>query len=314
MIESHFVTKSIGRVSVAILVALAPWASAMDVDELLDSVEDGYVDSDGIKIHYVTVGEGPLVLFIHGFPDLWYTWRHQMAALADDYQVVAMDMRGYNKSDKPKGVEHYDFKFLVADVAAVVRNFPQGTATVVGHDWGGSVSWKFVMAHPELTENLIIFNRPHPRGRNRELATNNKHKSASVYIRRFKDTPGDMGFTAEALARRHEGDPKLHRLYLEGFRRSDFEAMTNYYRQNYPDPPYLVDEGPPDPVDCPVLMFHGLDDKALGHEALNHTWEWLDHDLTLVTLPGVGHNSQHGPIDFTSGLMKSWIALQAAKN
>lgn len=288
----------------------AQTTGAVTVDELLENVEHGIVDSDGVDIHYVTLGEGPLVVFIHGFPDLWYTWRHQMAALADDYQVVAIDQRGYNRSGKPKGKEHYDFKYLVGDVAAVVRHFPQEKATIVGHDWGGSVSWHFVMDHPELAQNLIIYNRPHPRGRNRELATNNKHKRASVYVRRFQDEPGDMGFTAEMLARRHQDDPKIYKLYLEGFKRSDFEAMTDYYRQNYPDPPYLIDEGPPNPVTCPVLMFHGLDDRALGHEALNHMWEWLDEDLTLVTLPGVGHDSHHGPIEFVTGLMKAWLDLK----
>lgn len=299
------------RVTMTIsLLCVATIAHAMTVDELFEQIDEGYVDSDGVKIHYATAGKGPLVLFIHGFPDLWYTWRHQMAALADDYQVVAMSQRGYNLSDKPKGKENYDFKYLVGDVAAVVRHFPQEKATIVGHDWGGSVSWSFVMKHPELTDNLVIFNRPHPRGRNRELATNNSHKAVSVYIRRFKEQPGDMGFTAEALARRYEDDPKIHELYLEGFRQSSFEAMTDYYRQNYPDPPYLTDEGPPTPVRCPVLLFHGLDDTALGHEALNHMWEWLDQDLTLVTLPGVGHNSHHGPVDFVSGLMKHWLDLK----
>lgn len=290
--------------------AFASPAYPVTVEKLFEEIEHGYIDNDGVKIHYVTLGEGPLVLFIHGFPDLWYTWRHQMAALSDNYQVVAMDQRGYNRSDKPKGKENYDFELLVSDVAAVVRHFPQAKGTIVGHDWGGSVSWQFAMKHPELINNLIIFNRPHPRGRNRELATNNRHKQASVYVRRFKDQPGDMGFTAEALARRFQDDPEIYQLYLEGFARSDFEAMTDYYRQNYPDPPYLVDEGPPNPVKCPVLMFHGLDDRALGHEALNHMWEWLDKDLTLVTLPGVGHNSHLGPIDFVTGMMKSWLDLK----
>lgn len=295
---------------VVVLLCTTTYANASTVDELFENITEGYVNSDGVKIHYATAGEGPLVLFIHGFPDLWYTWRHQMAALMDDYQVVAMSQRGYNLSDKPKGKENYDFKYLVADVEAVVNHFPQKKANVVGHDWGGSVSWKFTMTHPELVENLIICNRPHPRGRNRELATNNAHKEASVYVRRFASEPGDMGFTAEAMARRYKDDPKLYKRYLEGFQHSSFEAMTDYYRQNYPDPPYLVDEGPPTPVTVPVLMFHGLDDRALGHEALNHMWEWLDKDLTLVTLPGVGHNSHLDSSEFVSGMMKNWLDLK----
>ena len=83
----------------------------------------GYAVSEGgVKIHYASLGQGPLVVMIHGFPDFWYTWRHQMAALSKHFQVVAIDQRGYNLSDKPKGVENYDMRLLVGDVAAVVKH------------------------------------------------------------------------------------------------------------------------------------------------------------------------------------------------
>ncbi len=78
--------------------------------DLTDRVDHHYADSDGVKIHYVTLGEGPLVIMIHGFPDYWYTWRHQMEALSANHRVAAMDMRGYNRSDKPKGVERYGMR------------------------------------------------------------------------------------------------------------------------------------------------------------------------------------------------------------
>src|SRR5262245_47596391 len=98
-------------------------AQPPDAPDIFDRVKHGYATSDsGVKIHYATLGEGPLVVMIHGFPDFWYTWRHQMAALADRFQVVAIDQRGYNLSDKPKGVESYDMRLLVADVAAVIRH------------------------------------------------------------------------------------------------------------------------------------------------------------------------------------------------
>ena len=91
--------------------------------ELHERVKHGFADSNGVKIHYATLGKGALVVMIHGFPDYWYTWRHQMEALAEDHQVVAIDMRGYNKSDKPKGKEQYDMKFLIGDVLSVVKHF-----------------------------------------------------------------------------------------------------------------------------------------------------------------------------------------------
>src|SRR6476661_9785474 len=92
--------------------------------------EDGFADSDGVRIHYVTSGAGPLVVLIHGIPDFWYTWRHQIPALARHFQAVAVDLRGYNLSDKPAGVENYAIDKLVGDVDAVVKHFAQEKATL----------------------------------------------------------------------------------------------------------------------------------------------------------------------------------------
>src|SRR5882762_7060037 len=104
-------------------------------------VEHGYADSGGVKIHYASLGKGPLVVMIHGFPDFWYSWRNQMEGLSDRFQVVAIDQRGYNLSDKPKGVENYDVKLLVGDVLAVIKTLGRDKAVIVGHDWGGMVAW-----------------------------------------------------------------------------------------------------------------------------------------------------------------------------
>src|SRR6185369_18017635 len=97
--------------------------------------EEGFAESDGVKLHYVTAGKGPLVVLLHGFPDFWYTWRDQIPELSKHFQVVALDLRGYNKSDQPKGVENYAMEKLVGDVAAVLTHFKQDRATIVGHDW-----------------------------------------------------------------------------------------------------------------------------------------------------------------------------------
>ena len=98
--------------------------------------EDGFADSGGVKIHYVTKGTGPLVVLVHGIPDFWYGWRNQIPALAKHFQVVAIDLRGYNLSDQPKGVDNYTMDKLVGDVDAVVKHFEQKKATLVGHDCG----------------------------------------------------------------------------------------------------------------------------------------------------------------------------------
>ena len=152
---------------------------------LLDDVSHGYADSGDVRIHYATVGEGPLVLMIHGFPDYWYTWRNQMEALAKNYRVVAIDQRGYNLSDQPDGVDNYAMKLLVQDAVAVIRRQGQSKATVVGHDWGGMVAWSVAMYQPDIVAKLVILNLPHPNGLARELANNPDQRKNSAYARRF---------------------------------------------------------------------------------------------------------------------------------
>jgi pimeloyl-ACP methyl ester carboxylesterase len=276
----------------------------VDLDK---KVEHGYADSNGVKIHYASLGKGPLVVMIHGFPDFWYTWRDQMEALSPNYQVVAIDQRGYNLSDKPKGVENYDISLLVGDVLAVVRHLKREKAIIVGHDWGGIVAWTFAMMHPQVTEKLIILNLPHPRGLRRELVTNPQQQQNSQYARNFQKEGAYLQLTAERLAAWVK-DPKAREKYIEAFKRSDFEAMLNYYKRNYPREPYTEDTSPVIKVKMPVLLIHGLNDTALLAGALNNTWEWLEKDLTMVTIPGAGHFVQQDASDLVTRTIKMWLA------
>ena len=177
------------RWSIVLTIAATTLAHAQT--DVFDRVKHGYAESQGgVKIHYASLGErgrhAPLVVMIHGFPDFWYSWRHQMEALSDRFQVVAIDQRGYNLSDKPKGVENYDMRLLVGDVAAVIRHLERDKATIVGHDWGGVVAWQFAMNLPQMTENLIILNLPHPNGLLRELRSNPEQNKNSEYARNFQ--------------------------------------------------------------------------------------------------------------------------------
>jgi len=267
--------------------------------------KDGYADSNGVKIHYVTTGAGPLVVMVHGFPDFWYTWRNQMEALSGQYQVAALDLRGYNLSDKPAGEENYDMRLLIGDVAAVIKALGREKAIVVGHDWGGIISWNFAFYMPQMVEKLVILNLPHPNGLSRELATNEKQKANSAYARRFQAPDSHKSLTAEGLAGWVK-DPAAKAKYVEAFQRSDFNAMMNYYRRNYPKEPYEA-RIVPQRVNVPVLMFHGLKDTALLASGLNNTWDWLDSDLTLVTIPNASHFVQQDASDLVSKTLKAWL-------
>src|SRR5476651_732737 len=188
---------TLGVAAVCMVIGAASSARAADIN---DRVTHGYADSNGVKIHYATMGSGPLVVMIHGFPDYWYTWRHQMEGLADKFTVVAIDQRGYNLSDKPAGVENYDMRLLVGDVVAVINHLGQQKAIVVGHDWGGVVAWQVAMNVPQMVDRLIILNLPHPRGLSRELAHNPEQQKNSAYARAFQVEGAEKTLTAEGLA------------------------------------------------------------------------------------------------------------------
>jgi pimeloyl-ACP methyl ester carboxylesterase len=282
------------------LCCVAVFVGALRADDL---GEEGFADSNGVKIHYVTAGKGPLVVLLHGFPDFWYTWREQMPALSKHFQVVAIDLRGFNKSDQPAGVENYAMDKLVGDVAAVLKHFKQEKAVIVGHDWGGAIAWSFAMAHPEMTERLILLNLPHPRGMLRELAHNSEQVKNSEYARNFQHPDAAKMVTPEMLVFWvKDADRKK---YLEALKRSSMEGMLNYYKANYPRPPYADRQLPL--VKCPVLMIHGLKDIYLLPGALNDTWKWVEKDLTLVTVPTGGHFVQRDEPEFVTRTMLRWL-------
>ena len=271
-----------------------------------------YADSNGVKIHYAKAGEGPLVVFIHGFPDFWYSWHHQMRGLASHYTVVALDTRGYNESDKPEGVESYDITLLVGDVAAVIRNEGREKAVIVGHDWGGAIAWGFAATLPAMTEKLIIVNLPHIENLVRELRNNPQQQANSQYARNFQQPDSHQSLTADALATLvARGDSDLEAKYRTAFESSSFDAMMNYYRRNYPREPYAEGALGLPKVQCPVLQFHGLDDWALLPGALNDGWDHVEKDWTLVTIPGTGHWAHHEQAELVTDTMKWWLAIRS---
>lgn len=298
------------------LLALADMARA---DKIWDNVEHGYADNNGVRIHYASIGSGPTVVMIHGFPDFWFTWRHQMEGLKDHFRLIAIDQRGYNKSAQPSGVENYDMSLLVGDVAAVIEHLGEKKVTIVGHDWGGVVAWNIAFAHPELVHNLVILDLPHPNGLAKAWATNEKALAGTDYARIFREgkaTDPGIFFGSPMTPQTLSGwvtDENVRLRYLEAFGRSDFTAMLNYYKQNYPDlwdtdskPSSLAPANIP-PIDIPTLLFHGLKDRALHSDALNNTWDWINSDLTIVTAPDSGHFIQQDAADLVTTTMRWWL-------
>jgi pimeloyl-ACP methyl ester carboxylesterase len=270
---------------------------------------DRYAENGGVKIHYVVQGKGPLVVLIHGFPDYWATWKPLMATLnAAGYRTAAMDLRGYNLSDKPQGVAAYAMPNLIGDVAAVIHAEGQSKAIVVGHDWGAAIAWQVAMNRPDLVDKLVILSVPHPAGMARELATNKAQQEGSNYARNFQKEGSEKTLTAEGLAGWVK-DPKAKPGYVAAFKRSDFAAMMNYYRANYPRGVGDAAAAPPSypPVKAPVLVIHGMKDTALNAAGHNGTWEHVTADTTILMVPNAGHFVQHDAQDLVDKTIRDWL-------
>jgi pimeloyl-ACP methyl ester carboxylesterase len=293
----------VGAVAAAAMIAFAAQAApaAKPVDK--------YAQNGAVKIHYVVEGKGPLVVMIHGFPDYWATWKPLMAELsAAGYRTAALDTRGYNLSDKPQGEAAYAMPNLIGDVAAVIAAEGQKDAVVVGHDWGAAIAWQVALNRPDLVNKLIIMAVPHPAGMARELASNKDQQANSQYARNFQKPGSEKMLTAEGLAGWVK-DPAEKPGYVEAFKRSDFAAMMNYYRANYPKGAGADAPAPPPtpPIKVPVLVIHGMQDKALNAAGHAGTWDHVTADTTILMIPGAGHFVQHDAEKLVDRTVKDWL-------
>src|SRR5262249_45467114 len=133
-----------------------------------------------IRVHYVSQGEGPLIVLLHGFPEFWWSWRDQLAALADaGFRVVAPDLRGYNDTER---AGPYDLDTLAGDVVNLVHKLGAERATVVGHDWGGAIAWHLAAKRPDVCERVAVLNAPHPAAAVQVIRSNPRQLRRSWYM------------------------------------------------------------------------------------------------------------------------------------
>lgn len=265
------------------------------------SVLDGpwthkFLISNGIKLHYVTQGEGPLVLLLHGFPEFWYSWRHQIPALAENFKVVALDLRGYNESDKPPDVGSYTLDELILDIEGVISGLGYERCILVGHDWGGFLAWGVADAYPERVQKLCVLNAPHP-AKFREGLFDPQQLLSSWYIGLFQ-----LPWLPEALLEWNDYQaivtifqsnainpaaftPVDLEIYKNAVgRRGCLRAMLNYYRNlgtGLGGRDWSV-------LNIPTLMLWGEGDKTLNHSLTLGTEAYV-HDLRIHYIPHCGH-------------------------
>ena len=267
-------------------------------------MKDGYFEKDGIRQHYVTLGEGKLVVLIHGIPEFWYSWWHQIDALSQQYQVVAIDQCGFNESGKPASTDGYRVERLVEDVAALIRYLGRKQAVIVGHDAGAWLAWHFAALHPELTERLVILSVPHPNAIHEELAEHGEQHRASEYARTMQKEGAKPMFRTWQISLLL--DRLAFPLYLSADRGTDADAITSFYQFNYPQEPYTLDESLP-MIEAPTLVIHGKRDRFLiasGHE---HNARWLKHEPKTVMLDADHFVHQEKP-DEVNRIILDWLA------
>lgn len=270
------------------------------------AVTHRYVTVNGIQMHYVEQGSGPLVLLLHGFPENWWTWRYQLQALAEaGFRVVAPDLRGYNDTDKQGP---YDLDTLADDVRDLLVQLGAERAHVVGHDWGGAVAWHFAARHPSFTERLAVLNCPHPAMMERALAKgrwSQLRRSWYVFFFLLPFLPeraltrrGGAGlpkiYRAHAADPANFGDEELRPLVEGVLKPGAATAMLGYYRaalrQALRDLLARRDRASRyPPLTMPSMLLWAMEDKALGYNDLVPGTERFAPGLRVVTVERCGH-------------------------
>ena len=210
----------------------------------MTTISHGYANVNGIRLHYAETGSGDnLVVLLHGFPEFWYSWRHQLTALGENYHVVAPDMRGYNLSDKPLRVEDYRIEVLVEDVVDLIKNFGARKAAIVAHDWGAAVAWAVAQKYPERVSKLAVLQVPPAAVWRANLSLRQLLRSWYMFFFQLPRIPewviGRKDFAAlnrtfkETVARKDTFSDADIELYKEALRRPGaVTAAVNYYRAN----------------------------------------------------------------------------------
>ncbi len=254
----------------------------------MDQLRERFIETNGIKLHVMEAGpkDGPMIMFLHGFPEFWFAWRKQIGYFANKgYLVVIPDQRGYNLSDKPAGIEAYKTDELAKDVVGLIDFYGRDQIYLIGHDWGASVSWWTALKYPERIKRLVIMNVPHPKVMNANMLTNPRQMQKSWYIFFFQlpDAPEKLAsannfeWPVNVLANTSKpGTFKPEELeeYRQAFAQPGaFSSMVNWYRatlQCRNEPPTSFR------ITMPLLILWGLDDVAIIPEQADQSLEYCD--------------------------------------
>lgn len=285
------------------------------------SIRHGYAQVGGVRLHYAECGSGErLVLLLHGFPEFWYSWRHQLKALGDRYRVVAVDLRGYNLSDKPARVEDYRIDLLIDDVTGLVRHFGASQAAVVGHDWGAGLAWAVAQKHPEYVWKLATMQVPPVAAWRANMTLRQAFRSwymlffqiprlpewyigagdFSALERMFKDKsvrPGSFTETDIALYKEALRQPNALTSGINYYRANVFSLFSGGGRNS--DGEQMSDGR----IRVPTLFIYGERDFAIVPETVRGVGNYVDAPYREVRISTSGHWVQNeAPLEVNTAL------------
>ena len=287
-------------------------------------LQSHYFDTaPGIRLHAKVCGpaDAPTLLFVHGFPEFWFTWRRQLAEFARDFRCVAIDLRGFNLSSQPLAVEAYKAKLLIADLHAVIAALGSPLHCVVAHDWGGAVAWGLAAQHPELMKKFAELNSPHAMTFAKALATDPEQAAASQYMNWLRKPGCEAALAADDFARLFamlDAMPETERAEYRANWQRGLTGGCNYYRVSplYPDTPETPGRAlavaaalKPEQfkVNVPTQIVWGTGDRAL-HPVLLDGIEAFVPDLRVHKIEGAGHWVAREHADEVNAVLRRFLA------
>lgn len=285
----------------------------------MSGIKFGDAQIGAVNLHYATAGSGEkLVVLLHGFPEFWYSWRRQLAALSDEYTVVAPDLRGYNLSDKPASVKDYETDRLIDDVLGLIRHLGYEKAAIVGHDWGASIAWAVALKHPEAVWKLCAMQVP-------PMSVWRKNQTVKQFLASWYMFFFQIPFLPEYLMKRKDF-AALAVLFKRGtvesgvFTTADIEAykkswrepgaltaMLNYYRANIIKR-LLAGKSDTRKIKVPTLFIYGEKDSAVLPETVRNVGDAVDAPFSEIRIPDAAHWVQQEAAEIVNDSLREFLA------
>ena len=284
-----------------------------------DKIKFGEAQIGAVNIHYATAGDGEkLVVLLHGFPEFWYSWRHQIEALSDEYTVVAPDLRGYHLSDKPETVADYKVEKSVDDVIGLIRHFGREKAAVIGHDWGAAIVWNLAQNHPEVCTKIGALQVPPAAILRKNFSLRQFFASWYMFFFQIPFLPeyllkiNDYQLLENALRKTTAEKNVFSNENIAEYKKAWREpgalaAMINYYRANVFGRLFAARETERK-ITVPTLFIYGEQDTAILPETVKNIREMIDAPYEEFHIPTSAHWVQQEASETVTEIMREFLA------